>query len=121
MATEEYDFEFSLKSKVIKRLFDKSKFAMSSEETRYYLNGVYLHPCVENEKNILRAVATDGHRLAQIDVENPGLKNSFSGIIVPKKTVAELRMIIENENDDISISISNNKIRFSNNFTLRQK
>ena len=61
---------------------------------------------IENEKNILRAVATDGHRLAQIDVENPGLKNSFSGIIVPKKTVAELRMILENENDDISISIS---------------
>ena len=52
MATEEYDFEFSLKSKVIKRLFDKSKFAMSSEETRYYLNGVYLHPCIENEKHI---------------------------------------------------------------------
>ena len=122
MATEEYDFEFSLKSKVIKRLFDKSKFAMSSEETRYYLNGVYLHPCIENEKNILRAVATDGHRLAQIDVENPGLKNSFSGIIVPKKTVAELRMILENENDDISISISNNKIRFSNNsLTLTSK
>ena len=122
MATEEYDFEFSLKSKVIKRLFDKSKFAMSSEETRYYLNGVYLHPCIENEKNILRAVATDGHRLAQIDIENPGLKNSFSGIIVPKKTVAELRMILDNENDDISISISNNKIRFSNNsLTLTSK
>ena len=122
MTTEEYDFEFSLKSKVIKRLFDKSKFAMSSEETRYYLNGVYLHPCIENEKNILRAVATDGHRLAQIDIENPGLKNSFSGIIVPKKTVAELRMILDNENDDISISISNNKIRFSNNsLTLTSK
>ena len=122
MATEEYDFEFSLKSNVIKRLFDKSKFAMSSEETRYYLNGVYLHPCIENEKNILRAVATDGHRLAQIDIENPGLKNSFSGIIVPKKTVGELRMILENDNDDISISISNNKIRFANkSLTLTSK
>ena len=122
MATEEYDFEFTLKSKVIKRLFDKSKFAMSSEETRYYLNGVYLHPCIENEKHILRAVATDGHRLAQIDIANPGLKNTFSGIIVPKKTVAELRMILDNENDDISISISNNKIRFSNNsLTLTSK
>ena len=52
MATEEYDFEFSLKSKVIKRLFDKSKFAMSSEETRYYLNGVYLHPCALKMKKI---------------------------------------------------------------------
>jgi len=122
MASEEYDFEFTIKAKVIKRLFDKSKFAMSSEETRYYLNGVYLHPCVENEKNILRAVATDGHRLAQIDIENPGIKENFSGIIVPKKTVSELRMVLENENDDISISISNNKIRFSNNFlTLTSK
>ncbi len=122
MASEEYDFDFTIKAKVIKRLFDKSKFAMSSEETRYYLNGVYLHPCIENEKNILRAVATDGHRLAQIDIENPGLKDNFSGIIVPKKTVSELRMVLENENDDISISISNNKIRFSNNFlTLTSK
>ena len=122
MASEEYDFEFSMKAKIIKRLFDKSKFAMSSEETRYYLNGVYLHCCIEEEKKLLRAVATDGHRLAQIDIENPGLQDKFSGIIVPKKTVSELRMILENENDDISISISSNKIRFSNDsLTLTSK
>lgn len=122
MASEKYDFEFSLRAKEIRRLFDKSKFAMSSEETRYYLNGVYLHQCVESEKHILRAVATDGHRLAQIDIENPGLTDNFSGIIVPKKTVSELKMVLENENDEISISISNNKIRFSNNsLTLTSK
>tara|TARA_A100001011_G_scaffold393309_1_gene482875 strand:- start:611 stop:1729 length:1119 start_codon:yes stop_codon:yes gene_type:complete len=122
MASEEYDFEFSTKAKIIKRLFDKSKFAMSSEETRYYLNGVYLHSCIENDKQILRAVATDGHRLAQIDIENPGLKDEFSGIIVPKKTVSELRMVLDHENDEITISISNNKIRFSNNsLTLTSK
>ncbi len=122
MASEEYDFEFSIKAKIIKRLFDKSKFAMSSEETRYYLNGVYLHSCLDNEKQILRAVATDGHRLAQIDIENPGLQDKFSGIIVPKKTVSELRMVLDNENEEIYISVSNNKIRFSNNsLTLTSK
>ena len=122
MASEEYDFEFSIKAKIIKRLFDKSKFAMSSEETRYYLNGVYLHSCLDNDKQILRAVATDGHRLAQIDIENPGLQDKFSGIIVPKKTVSELRMVLDNDNEEIYISVSNNKIRFSNNsLTLTSK
>jgi DNA polymerase-3 subunit beta len=114
MASEEYENDFTVKAKVIKRLFDKSKFAMSSEETRYYLNGVYLHPYQEEGKNFLRAVATDGHRLAQIDVETPGGLETFTGVIVPKKTVSELRMVLETENDEISISISSNKIRISN-------
>ena len=82
MASEEYENDFTVKAKVIKRLFDKSKFAMSSEETRYYLNGVYLHPYQEEGKNFLRAVATDGHRLAQIDVETPGGLETFTGVIV---------------------------------------
>ena len=63
---------------------------MSSEETRYYLNGVYLHPCIENEKNILRAVATDGHRLAQIDIENPGLKIVFLVLLYQRKLLVSL-------------------------------
>ncbi len=122
MASEEYENEFSVNAKVVKRLFDKSKFAMSSEETRYYLNGVYLHPCEEGGNQFLRAVATDGHRLAQIDVDPPDGMKSFDGVIVPKKTVSELRMVLETGNDQISVSVSNNKIRFSNeNLTLTSK
>ena len=114
MASEEYENEFHITARVIRRLFDKSKFAMSSEETRYYLNGVYMHPCQEEGKNFLRAVATDGHRLAQIDAEIPDGMESFAGVIVPKKTVSELRMVLESENAEISVSVSPNKIRFSN-------
>ena len=122
MASEEYEFEFSATPKIIKRLFDKSKFAMSSEETRYYLNGVYLHTCQEGGNSYLRAVATDGHRLAQIDVDNPGGMEAFAGVIVPKKTVSELRMVLETDSDEINISISSNKIRFSNDsLTLTSK
>ena len=122
MASEEYEAEFLASAKIVKRLFEKSKFAMSSEETRYYLNGVYLHPCEEGGKNFLRAVATDGHRLAQIDVEPPSNMSLFTGVIVPKKTVSELRMVLETDSNEISISVSNNKIRFSNDtLTLTSK
>jgi DNA polymerase-3 subunit beta len=57
---------------VLRRLFDKSKFAISNEETRYYLNGVYMHVAQGEDGPVLRCVATDGHRLARIDAPCPG-------------------------------------------------
>jgi DNA polymerase-3 subunit beta len=56
---------------MLRRLFDKSKFAISTEETRYYLNGVYFHVAEAEDGPALRAVATDGHRLARIDAPVP--------------------------------------------------
>ena len=71
MASSEYSCSYSAPAPVLRRLFDKSKFAVSTEETRYYLNGVYLHVANEGGAPVLRAVATDGHRLAQIDTDLP--------------------------------------------------
>ena len=71
MASSEYTTNFSANAKVLRRLFDKAKFAISTEETRYYLNGVYMHIAKNAEGPTLRCVATDGHRLAQIDAPLP--------------------------------------------------
>jgi DNA polymerase-3 subunit beta len=71
MASSEYTTNFSAKAPVLRRLFDKSKFAISTEETRYYLNGVYMHVADADGGKKLRCVATDGHRLARIDADLP--------------------------------------------------
>ena len=113
MASSEYDFTFSLDVRSLKRLFDKVKFAMSMEETRFYLNGVYFHEFVEDEKKYIRTVATDGHRLAKIDSDMPEQAAGIPGVIVPRKTVSELRMIYETSEDIVTVSISEAKIRFS--------
>jgi DNA polymerase-3 subunit beta len=122
MATSEYDSNFMIAPNVLQRLFEKSKFAMSTEETRYYLNGVYFHIADKPEGKTLRAVATDGHRLAQIDADLPADLTEMPGVIVPRKTVGELRAIVESDDSNISISVSETKIRFQNSFmTLTSK
>ena len=122
MADSEYESNFSIAPKVLNRLFEKSKFAMSTEETRYYLNGVYFHVAAEADGHVLRAVATDGHRLAQIDEKLPENCAAMPGVIVPRKTVVELRAILEGDDNTISVSVSETKIRFSNSsMTLTSK
>jgi DNA polymerase-3 subunit beta len=113
MASSEYSCSYSAPAPVLRRLFDKSKFAVSTEETRYYLNGVYLHVASEGGEPVLRAVATDGHRLAQIDTGLPDGAEAAPGVIVPRKTVGELRRLLENDDEEITISVSETKIRFS--------
>jgi DNA polymerase-3 subunit beta len=71
MASSEYAANFAAPAPMLRRLFDKSKFAISTEETRYYLNGVYLHVAEAEGGKVLRCVATDGHRLARIDAPLP--------------------------------------------------
>jgi len=112
MASSEYQCSYSLPAGVTRRLFDKSKFAVSTEETRYYLNGVYLH-VAEDDGPVLRAVATDGHRLARIDTSLPEGAAEAPGVIVPRKTVGELRKLLEDDEAEIAISVSETKIRFS--------
>ncbi|MEM7057254.1 MAG: DNA polymerase III subunit beta [Pseudomonadota bacterium] len=112
MASSEYQCSYALAAPVARRLFDKSKFAVSTEETRYYLNGVYLHVADEDGKK-LRAVATDGHRLARIDTELPDGAAEAPGVIVPRKTVGELRKLLDDDEAEIAISVSETKIRFS--------
>ena len=113
MATSEYASNFSAKAPVLRRLFDKSKFAISTEETRYYLNGVYMHISDSNGGRVLRCVATDGHRLARIDADMPSGAEDMPGVIVPRKTVGELRKLLDDDDMDIAVSVSETKIRFA--------
>jgi DNA polymerase-3 subunit beta len=112
MASSEYDVSYAIAAPIIRRLFEKASFAISTEETRYYLNGVYLHIADDGGEK-LRAVATDGHRLARIDAELPQGASGAPGVIVPRKTVGELRKLLEDDEAMINVSVSETKIRFS--------
>lgn len=113
MASSEYTSNFSASAMVLRRLFDKSKFAISTEETRYYLNGVYMHVADGEDGRALRCVATDGHRLARIDADLPEGAADMPGVIVPRKTVGELRKLLDDDEAQIAVSVSETKIRFA--------
>lgn len=113
MASSEYESNFSAPASVLRRLFDKSKFAISTEETRYYLNGVYMHVSTGDDGPVLRCVATDGHRLARIDAPVPDGADGMPGVIVPRKTVNEMRKLLDNDEAMIAVSVSETKIRFA--------
>ncbi len=108
---------FDVSAVDLRGLIDRSRFAISTEETRYYLNGIYLHAAVSRgagtETPVLRAVATDGHRLARVEVPLPAGATGIPGVIVPRKTVTEIRKLIDEAADRIAISLSENKIRFA--------
>jgi len=93
-------------------LIDKTRFAISTEETRYYLNGLYLHTVVEGGVTKLRAVATDGHRLALAEMPAPDGAAGVPGVIVPRKTVQEARRLLEDAGETVDLQISAQKIRF---------
>jgi DNA polymerase-3 subunit beta len=94
------------------RLMDKTRFAISTEETRYYLNGLYLHTVVEGGSAKLRAVATDGHRLALAEMPAPEGAAGAPGVIVPRKTVAEARRLLEDAGEQVELQLSPQKVRF---------
>jgi DNA polymerase-3 subunit beta len=96
----------------LKRLIDKTRFAISTEETRYYLNGIYFHIAQSGKQSMLRAVATDGHRLAQAELERPKGADGMPGVIVPRKTVHELHRLIEGSPATVKVSVSPAKMRF---------
>lgn len=109
MAAGDMPHQFTLHAAELKQLIDKTRFAVSTEETRYYLNGIYFHVT----DGVLRAVATDGHRLARVELEAPDGSRGMPGIIVPRKTVNELRKLIDETESVIGIALSDTKIRFS--------
>lgn len=112
MQADEGATEFSLDAPGLRRLIDKTRFAISTEETRYYLNGVYLHVADTDGGKKLRTVATDGHRLALSEVDAPGGADALAGVIVPRKAIGEARRLIENEDGDVLVSVSDTKIVF---------
>ena len=113
MAEGDLAHTFSITGAECKALVEKTRFAISTEETRYYLNGIYLHAAKNNGAAVLRAVATDGHRLARMEVGLPEGAEQIPGVIVPRKTVGELYKLVEEGADTVEIALSENKIRFS--------
>jgi DNA polymerase III subunit beta len=113
LAAGEMSHSFKLPAADLKRLIDKTQFAISTEETRYYLNGIYLHAAGSAKAATLRAVATDGHRLAQCELPLPGGAAGIPGIIVPRKTVGEVQRLIETGEGEVGIELSAGKIRFT--------
>src|SRR4029078_11385338 len=113
LAAGEMTHSFKLPAADFKRLIDKTQFAISTEETRYYLNGIYLHTVGSGKNATLRAVATDGHRLAQVELPLPQGAAGMPGVIVPRKTVGEVQKLLETGEGDVAIELSQGKIRLS--------
>lgn len=105
--------EFTLKASELITLIDKTRFAVSTDETRYNLNGVFLQVAKHNGADVLRAVATDGHRLARVEVALPAGASGMPGVIVPRKTVAELRKLMDEGVAQVGIALSEGKIKFA--------
>lgn len=112
LAAGEMTHTFAIPAADLKKLIEKTRFAISSEETRYYLNGIYLHAARRGEAPALRAVATDGHRLAQVDLELPKGAEGMPGVIIPRKTVHEVHRLIEDTDANVTVGVSATKIRF---------
>ncbi len=113
LATGELGHGFTLAAQDLKRLIDKTQFAISNEETRYYLNGVYLHAIEVEGHMMLRAVATDGHRLARVEIPAPKGAAGMPGVILPRKAVTEVQKLIEDPGAEVRVDISATKARFT--------
>ncbi len=109
-----FSHAFSIPAPALRELIERTQFAISNEETRYYLNGIYFHTVeVSGSGTVLRAVATDGHRMARAETEAPAGAKGMAGIIVPKKTVSEVQKLLDGADGDVAVEVSDTKIRFS--------
>jgi DNA polymerase III subunit beta len=113
MASGELGHCFTVTAAKLRTLIDRTRFAISTEEARYYLNGVYLHATQNDEGPVIRVVATDGHRLARVEMVLPEGAAGMPGIIIPRKTVLELRKLIEESEDEIELALSETKLRLT--------
>ncbi len=112
MPSDGFETRFEIEPTELGRLIDKTRFAISTEETRYYLNGIFFHT-VDADGAKLRAVATDGHRLALADADAPKGAQGMPGVIVPRKTINELKRLLDDAADMVEIAVSPQKIRFA--------
>jgi DNA polymerase-3 subunit beta len=104
---------FSMPAAALRELIERTQFAISNEETRYYLNGIYLHTLDVGGEPALRAVATDGHRMARAESAAPEGSAGMAGVIIPKKTVAEVQRLLDGAEGDVAVELSDTKIRFT--------
>ena len=104
--------KFALSGQTLRALIDRTRFAISTEETRYYLNGIYVHAADLGGTKVLRAVATDGHRLARVEEPLPAGAGGMPGVIIPRKTVNELRKLLDEVSGEVGIALSDTRIQF---------
>jgi len=112
IAEGELPTQFEIPADTLKQIIDKTRFAISTEETRYYLNGIFLHVAEDNGQPVLKAAATDGHRLARVTIERPQGAEGMPDVIVPRKCVGELRKLLDEVDGSVGVSLSGTKIRF---------
>jgi len=113
--------QFELPAATLRQIIDKTRFAISTEETRYYLNGIFIHVSDEDQP-VLKAAATDGHRLARVTVPRPAGAEAMPDVIIPRKCVGELRKLLDEVDGTVQVSLSETKVRFGlGNATLTSK
>src|ERR1700722_1325003 len=105
--------QFVLSAQELRGLIDRTRFAISTEETRYYLNGIFLHAAESEAGPVLRAVATDGHRLARVEEPLPAGAKAMPGVIIPRKTVTELRKLLDEVSTEADVALSETRIQFT--------
>lgn len=118
LKTTDLPHQFVLPAADLKYLIDNTRFAISTEETRYYLNGIYFHSRTQNNDLVLRAVSTDGHRLAMADIPEPAGAGGIPDVIIPRKTVLELGKLVEGVEASVTVSLSLTQIMFTVGRTL---
>ncbi|MEP7006205.1 MAG: DNA polymerase III subunit beta [Sphingomonas bacterium] len=111
IAEGELPVAFELPAETLKQIIDKTRFAISTEETRYYLNGIFWHVS-DDPLPVLKAAATDGHRLARVTMPRPDGAEKMPDVIIPRKCIAELRKLLEEIDGSVGVSLSPTKIRF---------
>ncbi|MFG1255923.1 DNA polymerase III subunit beta [Xanthobacter flavus] len=114
LSAGDFSNTFVLQASALLNMLDRVSFAISSEETRYYLNGIYLHVAQSEDGPALRAVATDGHRLAQHQVLAPQGTDGMAGIIVPRKAVGEITRLLKPLGEEsVRLEVSTTKLRLT--------
>jgi DNA polymerase-3 subunit beta len=109
ISSSDLPVNFTLTAADLRDLIDATRFAISTEETRYYLNGIYLHKA---EDGNLCAVATDGHRLALTCQALPSGASQMPSVILPRKAVGELRKLLDDYDGDVSVGLSETRAEF---------
>lgn len=116
LSAGDFTHSFTMTGDALSGILRDLQFAISTEETRYYLNGIYIH---HMEGGLLRAVATDGHRMARAEIPAPEGSEGMPGIIIPRKTVAEAISVADAaKGDDVRVDVSGTKIRFTHGDTV---
>ena len=113
IAQDEMPHRFVLSVVVLRKLIDRTRFAMSSEDTRYFLNGIFFHTTDVAGTCVMRAVATDAHRLAYMEIPAPQGTEGMPGVIVGRKTVTEIRKLMDESDKEVTISLSDKRIEFA--------